>query len=376
MNYDESMNIDSLSGLALENALADELQKLLKGIGWLQGWKIERDPPQGLYDLQVTISLPGGGQAVLWVECKRDVRPSSFLALADKLFPATGLTRDVVPVLAVPWMSPRVAELCAEHGWSWFDLAGNYSLDVAGLLHLRHTGNKPVLKRPRPTANLSTPEAARVMRALLAPENAGIRWTQREIQRRCQPSVSLGLVNKIARYLHDEAFVEATQADGFRLRDPQKLLEAWRDAYRFDRNRRMGYFTLLQGGKLQNALAVFGGQSDNRAVLAAFSAADLQAPHVRQPKTWLYIREKDLGTFEQMVEAKPVDSGENIVLLVPPDDGVFQLLDGGSNNSRLLCTNPVQTYVDLFHCGGRGQEAAEALLKQRIKPFWNNVEIL
>ena len=187
--------------------------------------------------------------------------------------------------------------------------------------------------------------------------------------------MSLGLVNKLARYLRDEAFVEATQADGFRLRDPQKLLEAWRDAYRFDRNRRMGYFTLLQGGKLQNALAVFGGQGDSRAVLAAFSAADLQAPHVRQPKTWLYVREQDLGGFEQLVEAKPVDSGENIVLLVPPDDGVFQLLDGGSNISPVRCTNPVQTYVDLCKCGGRGQEAAAAILEQRLKPAWKNAGI-
>jgi hypothetical protein len=28
----------------------------------------------------------------------------------------------------------------------------------------------------------------------------------------------------------------------------------------------------------------------------------------------------------------------------------------------MSCTNPVQTYVDLFHCGGRGTEAAEAVL--------------
>ena len=31
----------------------------------------------------------------------------------------------VVPVLALPSVSPRVAELCTEHGWGWFDLAGN-----------------------------------------------------------------------------------------------------------------------------------------------------------------------------------------------------------------------------------------------------------
>ena len=31
---------------------------------------------------------------------------------------------------------------------------------------------------------------------------------------------------------------------------------------------------------------------------------------------------------------------------------------------------PIQTYVDLTQCGGRGEEAAEALLEQNLKPGW------
>ncbi len=47
------------------------------------------------------------------------------------------------------------------------------------------------------------------------------------------------------------------------------------------------------------------------------------------------------------------------------------LQEGGTmGEQRLSCTNPVQTYVDLFHCGGRGEEAAEALLEQNLKRAW------
>lgn len=70
-----------------------------------------------------------------------------------------------------------------------------------------------------------------VIRALLVAENAGRRWTQRKIQLHCEPSVSLGLVNKVVRYLRDEAFIESSD-DGFRVRDPERLLFAWCDAYR------------------------------------------------------------------------------------------------------------------------------------------------
>lgn len=370
MNTIDSMNIQSLSALALKKALTAELEKLLGGVDWLKGMKWVPGQPGGGFDLQAKVSLPTGKTSVLYVACKRDIRPGSFLALAGNPLSKAGLPRGGMPVLGTSWISPRVAELCAERGWSWFDLAGNYRLEVPGLLQLQRTGNPPVFKRPRPVANLSTPEAARVMRALLAPENAGARWTQREIQSRCRPKVSLGLVNKMARYLRDEAFVEATQANGFRVCEPVKLLESWRAAYRFDQNQRKNYFTLLQGQKLREALARLGAQNDGRAAFAAFSAAEIQAPHVRQPKTWLYVREQDIDLFAQVAEAKPVDSGENIVLLVPPDAGVFDLPGERSARGGLACTNPVQTYVDLFSCGGRGQEAAEALLQQRLKPAW------
>jgi hypothetical protein len=270
-----------------------------------------------------------------------------------------------------------MADLCQQAGWSWFDLAGNYHIDVPGLLRLQHKGNAPVHKRPSPSANLSTREAGRIIRALLLPEHAGMRWTQRHMAEHFGqlakpiPQPSLGLVNKVVRHLREEAFIEELPDGGFRLRDPLKLLFAWRDAYRFDRHDRRSYFTLLSGRKLRDALANVGSQTGGFAVYAAFSAAEFQAPHVRQPKTWLYLREQGVAKFEELDEAKPVDSGENMVVLIPDDEGVFYLGDGSvMGDNRMGCTNPVQTYVDLWHSGGRGQEAAEAVLEQRLKTEW------
>ena len=367
------MNTKLLSEAALEKALAAKLEELLRGVAWLHGWQVQHvgGARDARFDLLAILPLPGGGKAALCVECKREMRPSVFRTLADRTFSPAGHPKVVVRVLALPWVSPRVAELCTEHGWNWFDLAGNYSLDVPGLLRLQHMGNAPVHERPRPTANLGTPEAGRVICALLLPEHAGRRWTQREMREHCQPNVSLGLVNKVVRHLLDQAFVEVGQDGGFRLSDPLKLLLAWRDAYRFERHEQRAYFTLLQGQKLREALAGLGLRTGGFAAYAAFSAADFQAPHVRQPKTWLYIREAHVSLFEKLVEAKRVDSGENIVALIPDDEGVFYLGDAGTTHAdRLGCTNPVQTYVDLGHCGGRGEEAAEALLNQLLKPEW------
>ncbi|MEI7437272.1 MAG: type IV toxin-antitoxin system AbiEi family antitoxin [bacterium] len=371
------MNTEILSRARIEKALADSLRKLLDQVGWLHPWKLESIPAGQSFDFRVRLSMGDRGTAVLFVECRNELRPSMFRQLLDRPLPPRGAVKTVVQVLGLPSVSPRMAELCAEHGWSWFDLAGNCRLDVPGLLHIERSGIPAVHRRARPAANLSTPVAGRVIRALLLPDNAGVCWTQRHLAEHFADGVrpiaepSLGLVNKVVRFLRDEALIEEGPNGGIRVLDPLKLLFAWRDAYRFDRHVRRNYFTLLQGKNLHDALANFGTEAGGYAVYAAFSAADLQAPHVRQPKTWLYTREAQIAAFEKTVEAKVVESGENVVVLIPDDDGVFYLGDGGAlSENRLACTNEVQTYVDLCHCGGRGAEAAEAVLEQCLKPKW------
>ena len=199
-----------------------------------------------------TLPLPGGGRAALSVEGRKELRPSLFHAMTNQAVAPKGRFKAVVPTLALPSVSPRLAELCEEKGWSWFDLAGNCRIDIPGFLQIRHSGNKPLLERQRPAANLSTPEAGRIIRALLSPQHTGVRWTQRRLAAHFGelvpplPEPSAGLVNKVVRHLRDEAFLEPGENGGFHLRDPLKLLLAWRDVYRFDRHERLGYFTLLQ----------------------------------------------------------------------------------------------------------------------------------
>jgi hypothetical protein len=368
------VNTGELNGAALEKALAQRLRELLANVAWLKDWEVAREPvaPEHGFDFKATLPLPGGRIAELWVVCKANPRPYQFPYIRTKDYlGAQGKRLNQVWVFAAPHLSPRMAQLCQEQGWSWFDLAGNCHLSVPDAFQLERTGQEPIRRPPKAGANLSTPEAARILRALLATDNAGRKWTQRDLQLHAQPNVSIGLVNKVVRHLHDEAFLEDLPDGGFKLRAPLELVTAWCEAYRFDRHQRRSYFTLLQGRRLTEALAGLESLIGGYAAYASFSAADFQAPHVRQPKTWLYVGSEWEDKFREVAEAKLVDSGENLVVLIPEDNGVFYLQDGGTiGEQRLACTNPVQTYVDLFHCGGRGEEAAEALLEQNLKRAW------
>jgi hypothetical protein len=366
-----SVNIARRDAAEVEGQLTEKMREILGGISWLGEWSLKsfEGYKDNGFDFHVEISLPDGQEAELWVQCKADPRPSQF----PYVLAAREHGRSPTWVLAAPLVAPRMAAACAEYGWSWFDLAGNCFLDVPGLLRLERSGQRPVHKRSLPAVKLGTAFGDRVVRALLDPENVGMRWTQHELSARCEPQASVPLVNKIVQHLRDERYVEylPSPGSGFRVRDHLGLLAAWREAYRFDRQKQRGYFSLVQGDRLRSALARLGACTGNHAAYAAFSAADFQAPHVRQPKTWLYLRAEDVAMFEALAEAREVDSGANLVVLIPYDNGVFYNGDGGRmGEGRLACTNIVQTYVDLWRCGGRGKEAAEALLEQRLKPEW------
>jgi hypothetical protein len=175
-------------------------------------------------------------------------------------------------------------------------------------------------------------------------------------------------VNKVVLYLREQAYLMDHAEGGFHVHDPLGLLTAWKKARRFERTVRREFFTLKQGRALHESLAQFNCASGHVAY-AVFSAADFQAPNVRHPKTWLYVSVDCEEKLLQEMEAKEVDSGGNLVILTPEDGGVFQLAE--QSKGRLPCTNPVQTYLDLYGAGGRGEEAAEALLNQKLLPAWN-----
>jgi len=84
------------------------------------------------------------------------------------------------------------------------------------------------------------------------------------------------------------------------------------------------------------------------------------------------VNDEALNDFVRTAEAKQVDSGENLVVLIPDDDGVFYGCEP-PHGPGLGKTNPVQTWLDLRNAGGRGAEAAEAIMDQRLKPEWEGV---
>jgi hypothetical protein len=384
VNKSQNVNIDKLPHREVERIFIDRLKVLLAEVFPKVGIEVQSlpDPDQGV-DFIASVQVPNGPKLELLVEYKAHPRPSLVPESPHRAeMPAVSITRDFNTdhtiqriqawIFAAPFVSPRLAEVCWDRGWGWFDLAGNCRISVPGLLYLDRKGAPPVHRASRPGVNLGTPEASRILRVLLELEPKARRWkSQRELQQATEPGVSLGLVNKIVAHLRSEGHLSTDENEGLRVIDPEKLLFAWRDAYRYDRIPRLELFTLLKAPDIERVIREV--NLDNQANLAwaVFSAAERQAPMVRQPKYWLMSVDEDAESLRNLLQAKVVDTGANLTLLTVPDHGY---LAGADHESSLAaCTSPLQTYLDTWHAGGRGQEAAGAILDQLLRPKWKQL---
>jgi hypothetical protein len=87
---------------------------------------------------------------------------------------------------------------------------------------------------------------------------------------------------------------------------------------------------------------------------------------VRYNRSTIYVESK-IEDLANGMDLKPVETGGNVLLLKPYDDGVFQ-------GSRILydmwVVSPAQLYLDLQSMPGRGEEAAEEVLVRELRPSW------
>jgi hypothetical protein len=76
------------------------------------------------------------------------------------------------------------------------------------------------------------------------------------------------------------------------------------------------------------------------------------------------------GDVPRMLKAlgfKRVASGANVTLIEPGDAGVFY---GSRTFDNIVIVSAVQAYLDLKRQGGRGDEAADAILCEIIRKQW------
>ncbi|MGO9059884.1 MAG: type IV toxin-antitoxin system AbiEi family antitoxin [Candidatus Binataceae bacterium] len=318
------------------------------------------------------------------VESKLSGAAAPVAAAIEQLKKYTSAAADLVPVVAVPYMGEVGAQLCAKDGVSWIDLSGNAHLEAKSLLV--HVEGRPNLfvHAGRP-ADVFAPKSSRIVRALLA--NCWSAWSVERLGRRTgldeegpgirelASSVDMepGFTSRIVHRLEAEGLIAGLRqkSDGrlvaVRATNPDLLLDAWRDEYKFFRhNVLQGHVPVRSSDELLKYLDQSLKGIDHAAT--GLGAAWLFTHFAAFRLVTFYVRERPEESFLRKIGFREDSQGANVWLVIPNDDGVFQetRMPGDYTGAKdvegkIRCVHPVQVYVDLKQHPERAAEAAAEL---------------
>ncbi|HEX9014831.1 MAG TPA: type IV toxin-antitoxin system AbiEi family antitoxin [Chloroflexota bacterium] len=347
-------------GVAAEQAIRDCLEEVpfIRGVRRLESWEGLPGP-----DLVMELESPAGRQ-LLVVEVKGSGQPRLAREAVNQLLRYLQSESDAYGILVAPYISPRSAEICRREGVGYVDLAGNCYLAFGRLFIRKECRPNPFTER-RELRSLYSPKAERVIRVLLGNPNKF--WKTEALA--SEAEVSLGQIANVKRLLADREWIQVG-TDGFRLGQPERLLTEWAETYSLRRSKVTDFYSTREIPDIEHELTGASAGGMALCALTGFSGAARLAPFVRYSRVSAYVTE-DVDQVAARLGLKKVASGGNVGLIVPYDGGVFY---GAESVDGTLIVSPIQLYLDLRETKGRGEEAADALLEEVIKPRWQQAE--
>lgn len=340
---------------------ADALRLLLEEVPAIDSADVHvvgHEPDAGI-DVVVNVTA-FGYQHKLVAEVKSSGQPrhvrSALLSLRDFVGRQTD---HVTPILIAPYLSPQAQDLCREFGVAYLDLEGNARLAFGTFFLSRQFAKRPVVER-RELRSLFKPKSVQVLKVLLREPSKP--WRVAELAE--VAGVSLGHVSNVRSGLLDREWAQLAE-EGVYLAAPDALLDAWREVYEAPPGERKAFYTTMHGASFDAVLRGRPPESKGRIALASFSAAQWLAPFGRTGTHYFYADAEGLEILRTSLKLSCASKGENVVVIVLDDPGLFR--DTVQPVSGVVCTSPVQTYLDLAASGERGQEAADHLRQERLQ---------
>ncbi len=260
---------------------------------------------------------------------------------------------DLNPLIISPYFGPGGRALCRDEGVNYIDTFGNVGIFLKDVYILKESQESP--KRDRKELKfLFSPKSTRLIRIIL--ENPERRWRLNELA--AAANISLGGTYNVIKKLADELYIEQTQK-GVYLTNPAGLLEKWCSVYKITKVNKIVSFYLSESiyKALIKRLADIAEKGSYSYAFTLFAGANFIIPYVHTPHVHIYL----IGDIEKFVEEaklKAVDSGGNVHIVTPYDEGILnpiQVFEG------VKIVGNVQLYLDLLNYPARGEEQARVL---------------
>lgn len=348
----------------VQNRVDEVLHSCLEEVPFLSVRSVRREPEEAAGQRHDMVArLEGSDRPVnVLIVAKGSGQPRFARSAAQQLRRSTEGKEDSYGLFIAPYISERTARLLKEEDVGFVDLAGNCRI-CFDKVYLRREGRDNPYVENRELKSLFARKASRVLRPLL--KAPGRFWTTTELSE--EVDVSLGHVSNVRRVLLNEEWAEEGKK-GIRLIGPEPLLREWARSYGEQKQERHLFYSFDSPAEVEKEVGEYGGKTqDLRYALTAFSGAERFAPHVRYQKASLYVEPRKIGDVAEACSLRQVESGETVELIEPYDEGVFY---DQTRVEGIQIASPIQLYLDLRARPGRGEEAAETLLEETIRPSW------
>jgi hypothetical protein len=316
-------------------------------------------PKAGNGDSIVKVAIKGKPVKFI-LEAKSQGEPRLVRIAINQLKDCLKSAKDTYGILAAPYLSDASRQICKEAGVGCIDLAGNAFIAV-GNIYIDIGGVPNPFPSSRISKSIFSPKSSRVLRVLLS--DPAKRLYVEDLSR--EAGISIGLTSRVKQSLLALEWIRE-ENKSFNLVKPEEVLNQWAGNYYYRKSQTFSYYSMLSEEELEAAVKKECEKRKYRYGLALFSGAKKVAPFVRFMRVFSYVD----GSIEDIAAAlqlKKVDSGANVTLLQPYDEGVFY---GLQNVRGTNVVSDIQLYLDLKGYRGRGEEAAQAVFDQRIKPRW------
>ena len=348
---------------ALSQLLEEEVPKRLAELLAvpLNRIKVQRQPAAGhgksvQADLLVTVE--NFNFVVEW-KTTGQAAAVAMAARSARLF-AEQWKKKSIPVVAVPYMGEVGQRLCEEAEVCWLDLSGNAHLVAPGL-RVTIEGKPNQFKRPGRPRSVFAPKSARIVRWLLIePEST---FTQRALAK--ATGLDEGFTSRIVRQLEEQRLVARDAAGELKIADYDVLLEAWREAYDFSKHHIVrGHIAARSGDEILRRVSDQLKRDKLEHAATGLAGAWLLNQFAGFRLVVFFVSQMPSAEARQTMGFHEEQKGENVWLVVPNDEGVF---DGAAERDGIRCVHPVQVYMDLKNHPERSAEAAEQLCARFLR---------
>jgi hypothetical protein len=344
-----------------QGAIAASLNQVLAEVPFLRLGSTVQEPGELDSGIDIAVDVTANGTPwKLLVEVKSSGEPRIARAAIQQILAITRTQEPQYGLLGAPYVGAETQKICKEAGVGFIDLAGNCRIVFDKVYIERRGFPKPKAER-RPLRSLFSPKASRVLRVLFeAPKQP---WQVQRLAREAR--VSLGLAAKVKQRLLDLEYAREERT-GIQLANPEELLKAWGAALASRKGITVGVYAAGDPPQIEEALRVYCTTNAIRYAFTQFSGAARVAPFTRYTRGAAYV-ELDPTSFVTKLGWKIVDTGANFTLPWPFDEGAFY---GARTIGQDCVVSDVQLYLDLMESKGRGEEAATAILDQKLRPQW------